>query len=113
MRPERGELRRPHLGSARRQRRHGATASIAIPWFVDRYEVGADWRSLAWWIHDHLPYSSLFFFPKLAAFNIKWHENSERRIDSHIAPKGCLTRPGHDNHEGDHSAWCEGFPKLL
>jgi hypothetical protein len=55
----------------------------------------------------------LFFFPKLAAFNIKWHENSERRIDSHIAPKGCLTRPGHDNHEGDHSAWCEGFPKLL
>jgi hypothetical protein len=91
----------------------GATASIAIPWFTDRYEAGADWRSLAWWIHDHLPYSSLFFFPKLAAFNIKWHENPERRIDSYIAPKGCLTRPGYDNHEGDHSAWYEGFPKLL
>jgi hypothetical protein len=91
----------------------GATASIAIPWFTDRYEVGADWRALAWWIHDHLPYSSLFFFPKLAAFNIKWHENPERRIDSYIAPKGCLTRPGYDNHEGDHSTWYEGFPKLL
>ena len=90
----------------------GATASIAIPWFTDRYEAGADWRSLAWWIHDHLPYSSLFFFPNLAAFNIKWHENPERRIDSYIAPKGCLTRPGHDNYEGDHSARYEGFPTL-
>ncbi len=91
----------------------GATASIAIPWFTDRYEAGADWRSMAWWIHDHLPYSSLFFYPKLAAFNIKWHDNPERRIDSYIAPKGCLTRPGHDNHEGDHSAWYEDFPKPL
>ena len=91
----------------------GATASVVIPWFADRYEAGAEWRSLAWWIHDHLAYSSLYFFPKLAAFNIRWHESPERRVDSYIAPRGCLTRPGLDNHGGDHSMWYEGFPKLL
>lgn len=48
----------------------GATACIALPWFIDRYERGADWRSLAYWIHDHLPYSGLEFFPALCAFNI-------------------------------------------
>jgi hypothetical protein len=89
----------------------GATACIVIPWFADRYENGADWRGLAWWIHDHLPYSSLYFFPKLAAFNIQWHERPVRRIDSYIAPRGCLTRPGMDNHAGDHSEWYQDFPK--
>lgn len=33
----------------------GATACIVIPWFMDQYAEGADWRSLAYWIHDHLP----------------------------------------------------------
>lgn len=89
----------------------GATACIVIPWFADRYEAGADWRQLAWWIHDHLPYSSLYFFPKLAAFNIQWHEKPVRRIDSYVAPKGCLTRPGMENHAGDHSDWYVDFPK--
>ncbi|MFQ5544787.1 MAG: hypothetical protein ACE5FE_02295 [Acidiferrobacterales bacterium] len=90
----------------------GAAACIVIPWFVDRYDEGADWRELAWWIHDHLPYSHLQFFPKLCAFNIQWHERSVRRIDSFIAPKGCLTRPGMPNHEGSHSKWYRGFPAL-
>lgn len=90
----------------------GATACIVIPWFADRYEAGADWRGLAWWIHDHLPYSSMFFFPRLAAFNLSWHENPKRRIDSYVAPKGCLTKPGFENHTGDHGAWYEGFPEL-
>lgn len=83
---------------------HGAMACIVLPWFADRYAQGADWRALAWWIHDHVPYSSLCFFPKLAAFNIGWHEAPERRIDSYIAPRGCLTRPGMPNHEGRHDA---------
>ncbi|MCW1937761.1 peptidase M15 [Pseudomonas sp. MDMC_285] len=39
----------------------GATACIVIPWFMDKYNAGADWRSLAYWIHDHLPYSELEF----------------------------------------------------
>ncbi len=90
----------------------GAGASIVIPWFADRYARGADWRALAWWIHDHLPYAHLQFFPKLAAFNIQWHERPQRRIDSFIAPRGCLTRPGMANHEGSHAACYRGFPVL-
>lgn len=89
----------------------GATACIVVRWFADRYADG-DWRSLAWWIHDHLPYASLCFFPKLAAFNISWHEHPARCIDSYIAPKGCLTKRGMDNHDGDHSSWYEGFPPI-
>ena len=70
----------------------GATACIVIPWFVDRYAEGADWRSLAYWIHDHLPYSQLQFFPKLAAFNITWHERPVRSVYSFIRPAGYLLR---------------------
>lgn len=88
----------------------GATACIVIPWFADRYADGADWRAMAWWIHDHLPYSSMFFFPKLAAFNIRWHECPERRIDSYISPKGCLTRPEMENNRVNHAEWYAGFP---
>jgi hypothetical protein len=91
----------------------GAGASVVIPWFADRYKAGADWRALAWWIHDHLPYAHLQFFPKLAAFNIQWHERPARRIDSFIAPKGCLTKPGMANHAGSHAQWYEGFPALV
>ncbi len=90
----------------------GAMACIVIPWFADRYRNGADWRALAWWIHDHLPYSAMVFYPKLAAFNIGWHERPARRIDSFIAPRGCLTKPGMANHQGDHAASYPGFPKL-
>jgi len=72
----------------------GATACIVVPWFTERYQAGADWRALAWWIHDHLPYSRLQFFPTLCAFNIQWHEKPEHMISSFIAPKGTLTKPG-------------------
>lgn len=91
----------------------GAMACIVIPWFADRYAAGADWRSLGWWIHDHLPYSTLYFFPKLAAFNIGWHERPQRRIDSYISPKGCLTKPGVSGHDGEHSEFYAGFPKIV
>jgi hypothetical protein len=70
---------------------YGAAASIVIPWFADRYAEGADWCALAWWIHDHLPYSHPEFYPKLCASNIQWRERPRRRIDSFIKPKGCLT----------------------
>ena len=88
----------------------GAMASVVVPWFADRYAAGTDWRAMAWWIHDHLPYSELQFFPKLAAFNIGWRERPRRRIDSFIAPRGCLTRPGMANQAGDHSHHYPGFP---
>lgn len=88
----------------------GATACIVIPWFADKYENGREWQSLAWWIHDHLPYSRLNFFPKMAAFNISWHERPARKITSYITPKGCLTQPGMSNHTGCHSEYYHGFP---
>lgn len=77
----------------------GATACIVIPWFADQYEKGRDWRDLAWWVHDHLPYSGMYFFPKLAAFNLTWSETPERTISSYIAPTGSLLRQGAEPSE--------------
>lgn len=92
--------------------KQGAAACVVIPWFADRYDHGSDWRSLAWWIHDHLDYSHLQFFPKLCAFNVQWHEGRFRKIESYVKPKGCLTRPGMKNHTAPHAKWYEGFPEL-
>jgi len=74
--------------------RLGACVSVAIPWFADHYAQGRDWRDLAWWIHDHLPYQEMYFFPKLAAFNLTWREDPEPRILSYIKPKGTLLAAG-------------------
>lgn len=90
----------------------GAVACIVVPWLVDRLERGTRWQAMAWWIHDHLPYSELQFFPRLAAFNIGWHEVPKRTIYSFITPRGYLTRPGYANHEGNHSSLYDGFPSL-
>ena len=87
----------------------GAMTSLAVPWLIDRR---APWTAMAWWIHDHLPYSELQVFPKLLAFNIAWRETPRRRITSYFAPRGLLTAPGMANHEGDHSAHYPGFPPL-
>ena len=91
----------------------GATATIVVNSFIPYYERTGDWPALAWWIHDHLPYSRLFFFPKLAAFNIQWHENPVRRIDSYVKPRGCLTKPGMANHDGDHGKMFKGVLSKL
>ncbi len=69
--------------------------SLVIPWFADQYDQGRDWRDLAWWVHDHLPYSEMWFFPKLAAFNLVWRPQPLRTISSYIAPRGMLLRAGH------------------
>jgi hypothetical protein len=87
----------------------GATACITVPGFIDRWNERGDWRRLAWWIHDHLPYSSLCFFPVNWAVNIRWREVPERRIDSFVWPRGTLTRPGMANHEGSHEDWWRGI----
>ena len=92
--------------------RIGAAACIVILWFADRYDKGADWRSLAWWIHDHLRYAHLQFYPKLCAFNILWREEGCDGIESFIAPRGILTRPGMSNFHGSHAEWYDGFPAL-
>ena len=84
----------------------GAMACIVVNSFLPYYEKTSHWQALAWWVHDNVPgYSSMYFFPKLAAFNIGWHENPEKRIDSWIPPKkGCLTKPGQSNHQGSHES---------
>ncbi len=71
-----------------------AGASVVIPWFADQYDRGRDWRDLAWWLHDHLDYSDIWFFPKLCAFNLVWRPQPLRRIDSYIAPRGRLLATG-------------------
>jgi hypothetical protein len=90
----------------------GAMTSVVVPWLVDRLEKGVTWQAMAWWIHDHLLYSELQFFPKLAAFNIGWHEYPRRRITSFAAPRGLLTKPGLANHDGSHRHEYPGFPTL-
>ncbi|WP_191085326.1 hypothetical protein [Roseococcus microcysteis] len=90
----------------------GATACIIVPWFADRYSQPGDWQRLAWWIHDHLPYASMCFFPKFWAFNLQWHEKPVRRIDSYTQPQGCLTKPGMPNHGGSHADMYIGLPKF-
>jgi hypothetical protein len=101
-----------HIWDRRSKGGMGALACIVVPWLVDRMETGTPWHAMAWWIHDNLPYSELQFFPKLAAFNIGWHEAPKRTIYSFIAPRGFLTRPGFSDHEGDHSRFYPDFPKL-
>ncbi|MEM9579579.1 MAG: hypothetical protein AAF891_02750 [Pseudomonadota bacterium] len=76
-----------------------AGASVVIPWFADHYEAGRDWRDLAYWLYDHLPFAEVWFFPKLCAFNISWRPSSPRRIDSYVAPKGTLLKAGMDPPE--------------
>lgn len=101
--------------------RMGATACVVIPWFIDRQKeaeeaglVPLGWEALAWWIHDHLPYSDLCFYPVDAAFNIRWSERPNRRIESYkiVNPEGeaSLTEPGMENHVGDHRSLYPGLP---
>jgi hypothetical protein len=87
----------------------GAMACVVLPWFTDRYDKGADWRSLAWWIHDHLDYSELVFYPKLCAFNIGWHQKPKRTIKSHVAPLGYMVAPGQWADIGN-VEWYRDFP---
>ena len=88
----------------------GATACVVVPAFHDRFNQPGDWQKLAWWIHDHLPYSELYFFPVYFAFNISWHERPARTIKSYAAPTGTLTKPGMTNHDGSHA---EEYQDLL
>lgn len=80
----------------------GATACIVVPSFAEKFQAEGDWQKLAWWIHDNLPYCSMYFFPKLWAFNLRWSEAPEKIIKSYVAPKGTLTKPGMANHDGCH-----------
>ena len=105
----------------------GATACIVVPWFLEypAYRESEDWRPLAWFIHDKLPYSEMEFYPLNAAFNLTWREKEPRRVIGMCSGWACdvarlgkgygsrtLTKPGFDNHEGDHSEHYRGFPGI-
>lgn len=83
--------------------RIGACASIQIPWFMEQQKEKGDWTAIAWWIHDHLPYHSQFYFNQNGTLNLGWRETGDRWVRSYIEPRGYLTRKGMDNWEGDHS----------
>ena len=83
----------------------GATATIIVHALIPYYERTGHWEAVAWWIHDHLPYDELEFFPKYAAFNYAHGDRRRRRILSYIPPRrGVLTKPGMPNATGDHAA---------
>lgn len=82
----------------------GATACIVIPAFYDRFHQDGDWKKLAWWIHDHLPYNEMTFFKNFWAFNINWRERPQRQIYNWMETPRWLTKPGMGNHLGSHKA---------
>lgn len=101
-----------HIWDIPDARGYGAMACVVVPSFANRFSAPDDWKRLAWWIHDHLPYSTMEFFPKLWAFNLGWHERPVKSIYSHIpGAKGYLTRSGMDNQSGSHEAeWADILP---
>jgi hypothetical protein len=93
------------------QGRMGATACIVVNRFIPYYERTGDWEAMAWWVHDHLPYSHMEFFPKCAAFNLQWREDPIRTIYSYIPPRrGHLTEPRQPNWSGRHD---EAYAQML
>ncbi|MBF2027333.1 MAG: peptidase M15 [Oscillatoriales cyanobacterium C42_A2020_001] len=100
----------------------GATACVVVTSFIPYYERTHDWTALAWWIHDNIKaYANMTFFPKLAAFNITWHEDPDypKYIYSYIEdPKtakhsGYLTKKGMDNFEGSYEEYYKDFIQQL
>jgi hypothetical protein len=64
----------------------GATACVVVPSAYGAHPEEGGWQHLALWIHDNLPYSSLYFFPTFWAVNINWHERPKRIVDSYAKP---------------------------
>ena len=98
----------------------GATASIVIPWFVDYLEERPEmsWKAMAWWIHDHLPYSDMEFYRhhnskfEYAAFNIRWHETKIRGQIVSMSDDRIPQKDRREHSPGDHASEYPGFPKL-
>jgi len=95
--------------------RLGATACIVIPAFYNAFDEAGDWTELAWWIHDHLPYNSMFFFTRKTrwAFNLNWRQGDDldrdiRSYEGHFGgsewiTKQILTNRSMANHGGIHT----------
>ena len=72
--------------------RMGASASVVIPWLIDRPERHR--RDLAFRMRDHLPFDAMWMFPKQRAFNLSWREVVDRglarMVSSCVPPRGAL-----------------------
>jgi hypothetical protein len=78
-----------HIWDRRNAEGHfGATACVVVPAFHDHFQAEGDWQKLAWWIHDHLPYSEMEFFGRFWAFNLTWNGMPKRQISSYANPRG-------------------------
>jgi hypothetical protein len=91
----------------------GAMACIVVPRFWDHFQSEGDWQKLAWWVHDHLPYSEMEFFSRLWAFNLSWHERPKKVISGYVPRRVVLTKPGMPNNVGDHKADWQGIEKAF
>lgn len=91
----------------------GATACIVIPAFYDAFSNDGDWKKLAWWIHDHLPYSEMFFFKKYWAFNLTWSECPKRTIHTWTESQRVLTKPGMANNPVGHASDWAGIERAF
>lgn len=94
------------------QGHRGAAACITVPWLEDRGPWTETWRSMGWWVHDHLPYHRLTFFTAPGTFNIGWHEKPLREVFTYLRPKHWLVRDGWLDGHGDHSDAYPGFPTI-
>ena len=80
----------------------GATVCIVIPWFVPRYEAGTPWLAMAWWVHDHLPYSG---------HDVLCREGKELRVQSAVARESGSPYRGLFPAQGSpHQTW-DGEPR--
>jgi hypothetical protein len=92
----------------------GAMATIVVHALIPYYDATGHWEAMAWWVHDHLPYSEQQYFPRYAAFNLGWREVPKRRISSFIPPRrGLLTKAGMANQEGTHARDYAAFLRSL
>ena len=85
----------------------GAVATIVIPSYIEHYERTQDWRSLGWWMRDHLEhYAQVQFFRTFCAFNIRWYEGPSDQSIGYLDPptRETLTQRGASNFDGDHHA---------
>jgi hypothetical protein len=95
--------------------RIGACATVIVNAFIPYYERTGHWEALAWWVHDHLPYDDLEFFPKYAAFNLGWKDAPSGGIYSYSPPRrGWLVKRDSPefakNHSDEYAAWLSTLP---
>ncbi len=95
----------------------GATASVVVPWYVERFERSRDFKPLAWWIRDHIEhYAEVIFFPWMCAFNIRWYEGPSAKAIYWDTPEltedELFIKQGMDGFDGDHADQYPGFPAL-